>query len=59
MLSPFTSTTNLAEQEIVHLKGLQSFFAISDSSSFRGFRFANVPWTELFKVDIREGILID
>ena len=22
-------------------------------------RFANVPWTELFKVDIRKGNLID
>ena len=43
----------------MHLKGLQSFLAIPDSSSFRGFRFANVPWTELFKADIREGILID
>ena len=59
ILSPFISTTNLAEQEIVHLKGLQSFLAIPDSSSFRGFRFANVPWTELFKADVREGILID
>ena len=59
ILSPFISTTNLAEQEIVHLKGYQSFLAIPDSSSFRGFRFANVPWTELFKVDIREGTLID